>query len=441
MTNLRIVGGSRITGRCHVPGDKSISHRAIIFASIAEGVSRISNFLEGSDCHSTINVMRALGVQIQTRSHTVLEIDGRGLDGLQESPRVLDCGSSSTAMRLLTGLLAGQKFTSFLTGSGQVLRRPMRRFVRPLLDMGANIIGRQNGNYPPLGIAGSRLHSLDYTMPVASAQVKSCLLLAGLFGHGLTIVRQPGPARDHTERLLHAMGAPIAIYGNTIHSERPHRPLRSLNITIPGDISSAASIIVAASVLPGSQITTADVGINPTRIGLVHALQIMGANIAFVNKTIQSGEPVADLIVNYSPLRGATFGGAHIVTMIDELPILAVAATQSAGRTVVKNASELRVKESDRIASTVTELRKMGANIEPTADGFIIEGPTRLMGGTVECQGDPQVAMALAVAALVAQGPTTIFGANVIAGAFPGFESTLQALGADIEVDAQPLHA
>jgi 3-phosphoshikimate 1-carboxyvinyltransferase len=405
-----------------------------MFSAIANGVSTVRGFLDGGDCFATIEVMRGLGIHVEERSSTELVIHGRGLDGLQEPTDFLNCGNSGTTIRLMSGLLAGQKFTSFLTGTPQIRRRPMARIVKPLRQMGAMIVGRQDGNYAPLGIGVSALRGFDYTMPVASAQVKSALLLAGLYGQGLTIIRQPGPARDHTERMLAAMGAPIAVYGNTIHSERPDQELTPLEIEVPGDISSAAFLLVAASIVPDSHITISGVGVNPTRTGIVEALVQMGAQIEYRNQRDQSGEPVADIEVQYAELKGTNFGGEAIVTMIDELPVLAVAASQAHGRTVVTDASELRVKETDRIATTVTELRKMGVNIEPTPDGFIVEGPTRLMGGAVESHGDHRLAMATAVAALAAHGPTTVYGADVTADSFPGFEFTLQALGAELDV-------
>lgn len=438
MTHLVIQSGRPLTGRCRVPGDKSISHRAVMFAALADGTSVVRNFLDGGDCRATIGVMRGLGVQIEERSPTELIIHGRGLDGLQEPTDFLNCVNSGTTIRLMSGLLAGQRFTSFLTGTPQIRRRPMGRIVKPLRQMGATIVGRQDGNYAPLGLGASSLRGLEYTMPVASAQVKSCLLLAGMYANGLTVLRQPGPARDHTERMLAAMGAPIAVYGDTIHSERPSTALSPLQIDVPGDISSAAFLLVAAAIVPDSRITIAGVGVNPTRTGIVNALIEMGASITLSNERMQSGEPVADLTVETSDLHGATFGGEQIVTMIDELPVLAVAATQAKGRTVIRDAGELRVKETDRIASTVTELRKMGATIAPTDDGFIVEGPTRLMGGPVESQGDHRLAMATTVAALIAHGPTTVFGAEVSADSFPGFETTLQALGASLEIHGAP---
>jgi len=429
MTSITISSGSPLTGQCSVPGDKSISHRAVIFGSIAEGETVVQNFLDGHDCRATVDVMRALGVAIDVQTPTELVVHGRGLDGLQEPSDVLNCANSGTTMRLLTGLLAGQQFASFLTGTAQLRRRPMGRIVNPLIGMGADIMGRQNGTYAPLGIRPVRLRSVEYEVPMASAQVKSSVLLAGMYAKGLTIVREPGPTRDHTERLLHAMGAPIDVIGNTVHTERPTAPLRGINITVPGDMSSAAFLLVAGAIIPDSRITIAGVGINPTRTGIVDALLEMGAQIAFHNEREQAGELVADLEVRYSDLRAATFGGPGIVTMIDELMVLAVAATQARGRTIVRDAAELRVKETDRIASTVGELRKMGAKIEPTSDGFLIDGPTPLKGAPVESQGDHRLAMAMTIAGLIAQGDTTIYGSEVTADSFPGFEVTLQALG------------
>lgn len=429
---LKINNSGPLNGRCSVPGDKSISHRAVIFAAIAEGRSNIRNFLDGHDCRATIGIMRAMGVSIEEISGTQLEITGVGLDGLREPADVLDCDNSGTTMRLLAGLLAGQKFVSVLNGTAQIRGRPMARILEPLRTMGAEIFGRQGGRFAPLSILPSRLNAIEYSMPVASAQVKSCLLLAGMYAHGLTVVVQPGPARDHTERMLRSMGAPITALGNTTHSERPQVPLKPLNIIIPGDISSAAFLLVAASALPDSNLTIVDVGINATRTGIVDALSEMGANIRRRERPFQGGEPVADLIVRGGRLQGVQLGGELIVTMIDELPVLAVAATQAEGRTVVRDAQELRVKETDRIATTVSELKKMGAQIQETADGFIVDGPTPLNAATVDSHGDHRLAMALAVAGLVASGETTILNAHVTADSFPGFESTLRAL--DVEV-------
>lgn len=439
---LKIRNNGPLIGRCSVPGDKSISHRAVIFGSIAEGSSHIRNFLDGHDCRATMNIMRAMGVRIDEISRTRLEVHGVGLDGLQEPGDVLDCDNSGTTMRLLAGLLAGQEFVSVLSGTSQIRGRPMARIVDPLRTMGAQIFGRQGGRYAPLTIVPSRLSAIEYEMPVASAQVKSCILLAGLFAHGLTVVHQPGPARDHTERMLNSMGAPVSALGNTTHSERPQSPLEPLNILIPGDISSAAFLLVGASALPDSNLTIVDVGVNATRTGIVDALSEMGANIRRRVRPLQGGEPVADLIVSGGGLKGLDFGGEQLVTMIDELPVLAVAATQAEGRTVVRDAQELRVKETDRIATTVSELKKMGAQIQETADGFIVDGPTGLTGAAVDSHGDHRLAMALAVAGVIADGETTVHNAHVTADSFPGFESTLRALKVDVqEIDWADEHA
>ncbi len=434
MANQLIIhSGHPLIGQCRVPGDKSISHRAVIFGSLAEGRTRIRNFLNGHDCFATVAVMRSLGVRIDERSATELVVNGVGLNGLQEPEDVLDCANSGTTIRLMTGLLAGQPFASVLTGTDQIRRRPMGRIVAPLRQMGARITGRQEGRLAPLSIAPAELQAIEYDMPVASAQVKSCVLLAGLFAHGLTIIREPGPARDHTERMLISMGAPIEVLGSTIHGERPQRPLKPLDITVPGDISSAAFLLAAGALTPGSNLTIADVGINPTRIGIVDALAEMGAAIQYKSRTEQGGEPTANLVVTTSELRGTTFGGEQIVTMIDELPTLAVVATQAVGRTIIRDAAELRVKEVDRIEATVTELKKMGARITGTADGFVIDGPTPLHGAVVDSHGDHRLAMAWTVAGLIAKGSTTIYNAHVTADSFPGFEMTLRALGAEIE--------
>lgn len=430
---LKIRSSAPLVGQCSVPGDKSISHRAVMFGALAEGRTFIRNFLDGHDCRATVNIMRALGVRIDETSPTELTVHGVGIGGLQEPENVLDCDNSGTTMRLLTGLLAGQQFTSVLNGTAQIRGRPMGRIVNPLRSMSAQVFGRQNGQFAPLIIAPSRLRAIEYPMPVASAQVKSCILLAGLYAHGLTVVRQPGPARDHTERMLGAMGAPVTVLGNTIHSERPSSPLKPLDITVPGDISSAAFLLVAACAQPDSKLTIVDVGINSTRTGVVDALAEMGANILYKDRSLQGGEPVANLVISGGGLRGVEIGGEQIVTMIDELPVLAVAATQAEGRTVVRDAQELRVKETDRIATTVAELKKMGAQIEETPDGFVVEGPTRLLGTAVDSHGDHRLAMALAVAGLIAKGETTIYNAHVTADSFPGFEPTLRALGVEVE--------
>lgn len=432
MSNLHIYPGPLI-GKTTVPADKSITHRALMFAAIAEGVSRVRNYLDGGDCRATLSVIQALGVEVEEPEEGTLLISGRGLNGLCEPEDVLDCVNSGTTARLMAGLLAGQRFHSVLTGSAQLRRRPMLRVVGPLRGMGADIGGREEGRYLPLSFRASRLQGIDYTLPVASAQVKSCLLLAGLYAEGLTIVREPGPARDHTERMLAAMGAPIHRLGPQITSERPARPLDPLDISIPGDFSSAAFLLAGAVIAPGSRLTLTGVGVNPTRRGLLDVLVEMGAEIVLDNWGESGGEPTGDLHVYPSQLRAVTVGGDTVVTMIDEMPVFAVLATQAEGVTVVKDAAELRVKETDRIATTVQELRKLGAQIEERDDGFVVEGPTRLRGARVYSHGDHRLAMALAIAGLVAEGMTVVEEAECASDSFPGFERTLARLGVKLE--------
>jgi 3-phosphoshikimate 1-carboxyvinyltransferase len=428
--NLLIHPTPELYGSTLVPGDKSISHRAAIFAALAEGRSHVRNYLAGGDCQATLGVLRSLGVAIEELSPTELLIDGVGLHGLQEPAAPLDCVNSGTAMRLLAGLLAGQRFFSVLSGSPQLIKRPMGRVVDPLRQTGAAIWGRQGGRLAPLAIQGSRLQHLDYTLPVASAQVKSALLLAGLYSEGLVIVRQPGPARDHTERMLTAMGAPIRVLGSVVTSEQPKRSLTPLDIAVPGDISSAAFLLAAGLLVSQSHLTVAGVGVNPTRTGILDILQSMGAAIRLDHLREEAGEPVADIVVQHSELRGVEIGGDLIVRAIDELPVLAVLATQAHGRTVVRDAAELRVKETDRIATVAAELRKLGAVIEERPDGFVIDGPVELRSAPVWSHGDHRLAMALAVAGMVASGPVLVEEAACASDSFPGFERVLHMLGA-----------
>jgi 3-phosphoshikimate 1-carboxyvinyltransferase len=346
---------------------------------------------------------------------------------------VLDCINSGTTVRLLIGYRAGRDFFSVLAGSEQLRKRPMGRVTAPLRQMGAHIDGREGGRLLPLAITGSRLHGIDYQLPVPSAQVKTALLLAGLYADGLTVVTEPGPARDHTERMLASMGAPIERKGPHITSERPEQPLSPLDITVPGDFSSAAFLLAAGVLAAGGNITIQGVGVNPTRVGLLEALMAMGAEIQMDNWQEMAGEPAGDLHVQHSDLTGITVQGDQIVTMIDELPVFAVIATQARGDTIVRDAAELRVKETDRIATTVTELRKLGADIEELPDGFIVHGPTRLKGTSVHSHGDHRLAMALTLAGLIADGVTTVEDAACASDSFPGFETTLRQLGAALE--------
>jgi 3-phosphoshikimate 1-carboxyvinyltransferase len=429
MEELVIREGGALRGRVRVPGDKSISHRTLLLGMLADGNSHVRGFLPAADCLATLGCVRALGVAVERPEPTALIIHGRGLDGLRRPDAPLNCVRSGTSMRLLAGILAGQPFESTLTGDPQLLRRPMERIARPLRRMGAEIETVEG--HAPLTIHGRRLHGHDHALPVASAQVKSAILLAGLYAEGETIVRQPGPARDHTERMLVAMGADITVTGlNVILAPSPPHPLTlsPLSLTVPGDISSAAFLLVAGLLVPGSEVGIEGVGVNETRTGLLDVLAGMAADVALDDRREQGGEPVADLTARASALRGTTIAGEMVVRMIDEFPVLAVAATQAEGETVVREAEELRVKETDRIAVIASELRKMGARIEPQPDGFVVEGPTRLQGAVVDSHGDHRIAMALAVAGLIAQGQTTIKNTACIADSFPGFEDVLQDL-------------
>ena len=433
MNQLTVRSGEALRGSGRVPGDKSISHRALLLGALADGASQITGFLPSGDCLATLACLRALGVHVEIHDATTLTVHGRGLGGLQAPDAPLNCARSGTTMRLLAGILAGQPFGSTLTGDPQLLRRPMRRIVEPLHRMGAEI-GAIDG-HAPLAIRGQRLRGHGHTLAMASAQVKSALLLAGLYADGPTTVRQPGPARDHTERMLAAMGATVETAGLTI-TLAPPTSLAPLSLHVPGDISSAAFPLVAAALVAGSQLTIEGVGVNPTRTGLLDVLRAMGAGLALEDEREQSGEPAASVTVRAPgrtpTLRGVKVCGETVVRMIDEFPVLAVAATQAHGTTVVRDAAELRVKETDRIATIVAELRALGARIDPLPDGFIVEGPAPLRGGAVDSHGDHRLAMALAVAGLVAEGEVTIQRADCIADSFPGFTGLMQSLGAQI---------
>ena len=418
---------SKLKGNIFVPGDKSISHRSLILGSIARGETRISNFLNSLDCLKTLECMQALGTEIELGKDNSVKIKGKGLCGLQEPKNILDVGNSGTTIRLLTGLLSGQDFYSVLCGDASIRKRPMKRVVEPLRLMGADIWGRKDGQFAPLSVRGNKLNPLHYTLPVASAQVKTALLLAGLYAAGETIIREPLPARDHTERMLEIMQADIKISPPEIKL-MGGKELKGTDIFIPGDISSAAYFIAAASVLEGSQITIKQVGVNPTRTGIIEMLNKMGAKIDTLNYQIKSNEPQADLIVEYSKLKGVEIGKKDVPFLIDELPLIAVIATQAQGKTVVSGARELRVKETDRIKAIVNELKKMGANIKEREDGFIVEGPSKLKGAVCESYNDHRIAMSLAVAALLAEGKTVIKNSECIDISFPGFEKILQKL-------------
>ncbi len=422
----RSVGaGGPITGEVRVPGDKSITHRALLLGACASGTGRVRGYLDGGDCRASIAAVRDLGVEVEAQGSTELVIHGRGFEGLQEAADVLDCAGSGTTMRLLAGLLAGRTMLSILTGNASLRGRPMSRIVEPLRGMGAAITGRAGGRLPPLVVQGGGLKGIEYTLPMASAQVKSCLLLAGLGAEGPTSIIEPAPTRDHTERMVAAMGASLQQANRRVTVERTGR-LEPMEITVPGDLSSAAFLAAAATLVPGSFLRIRDVGVNPTRTGFLDILAAMGASVVLENRRLEAGEPVADLVVGHADLRGTVVEGDLIPLAIDELPLVAVLATQAQGRTEVREAQELRVKESDRIAALVEELQRLGADIEELPDGFVVEGPTPLKGGLVRARGDHRLAMALAVAGLVASSSVVIEDAERSEDSFPGFFELLE---------------
>ncbi|MHB1414663.1 MAG: 3-phosphoshikimate 1-carboxyvinyltransferase [Chloroflexota bacterium] len=422
---------ARLDGQLRVPGDKSISHRAAILNALAEGAARVENFLPGADCLSTLNCLSALGVGIEVLAggpeSRRMSLVVHGVEALQEPAGVLDAGNSGTTMRLLSGLLAGQPNFAVLTGDDSLRSRPMGRIVDPLRRMGAQIWGRRDGTLAPLAIRGGSLSGLTYDLPVASAQLKSALLLAGIQADGQTQLREPARSRDHTERMLAAMGAPIQVDGRTITITGPAR-LRPRDVVVPGDISSAAFWLVAAAAHPRAEVTVLGVGCNPTRAGIIEALEAMGAEIKMENQREEAGEPVADITVRSSELRGIELGGEIIPRLIDEIPVLAVAAAFATGRTVVRDAGELRVKETDRVATVANELRGLGVRIEERADGFVVEGGRALHGARCRSRGDHRLAMALAVAGLLADGETVIEDAEAVEVSYPGFWEDLAAL-------------
>ncbi|MBQ7249200.1 MAG: 3-phosphoshikimate 1-carboxyvinyltransferase [Deltaproteobacteria bacterium] len=416
-----------LRGEVVVPGDKSVSHRAVMLASLARGTSHIRNFLPGADNFSTVNAMRALGVPVRELGDNVLEIAGVGLDGRQEPQDVIDCGNSGTTVRLLTGILAAQPFFSVLSGDASLRRRPMKRVSGALAGMGARITGRHGGENLPLAVSGGTLHPFRYNSPVASAQVKSALLLAGLFCEGQTTVCEPYPSRDHTERMLGFFGARVeASPGQVTVYGRPQ--LCGRELTVVGDISSAAFFMVAALLVPDSQLRLVNVGINPTRDGILEVLRNMGAHLELENRREEAGEPVADILVRTSALHGVEIGGALIPRLIDELPVLCVAAALAEGTTVIRDARELRVKETDRIAAMAGELAELGVAVETRDDGMIIRGGASFRGASVKSHGDHRVAMSMAVAGLRASSAVSIADAACTDISFPGFWEQLQRI-------------
>ena len=427
MDRIELNKAKRFKGEfCPTP-DKSISHRAVIFSSLSKGESVIRNFLKAEDPMSTINAFRALGVDIKDKGDDIV-VNGNGIYGLAESNNIIDCGNSGTTIRLISGVLAGNPFFSVLTGDESLRIRPMARVINPLQQMGAEIMARLENKYPPLAIKGKKLQSIQYKMPVASAQVKSAILLAGLYADGETVVAEPARSRDHTERMLPAFGASVNVNGLRV-SIKGGTELKGCEVYIPGDFSSAAFFIIGALLIRDSDITITGVGINPTRTGLLSVLRKMGAEIEVYNTRNLSGEPVADInCKGGAELKALSINKEEIPALIDEFPILCVAATQANGTTTIRGAEELRIKESDRIRSMATELRKMGVEIEEFADGLSIKGQSNLKGAIIESYGDHRIAMAMSMAGLIADGETIINGISSVNISFPGFFQIIRKL-------------
>ncbi len=415
-----------LKGTVTVPGDKSISHRAIMLGAISEGTTQVTNFLQGADCLSTISCFTKLGIEIENKGEEVL-IHGKGLHGLHKPACVLDTGNSGTTTRLIAGILAGQTFTTELNGDASIQSRPMKRIMEPLASMGAKIESLRGNGCAPLKIEGTALHGIHYISKIASAQVKSCILLAGLYADSPTSVTEPYLSRNHSELMLKHFGASVTGEGTTARI-LPEPVLYGQKIRVPGDISSAAYFIAAGLIIPGSEILIKNVGVNPTRDGILRVVKDMGADITLLNENRESGEPVADLLVRHSVLHGTTIGGALIPTLIDELPVIAALACFANGTTVIQDAQELKVKESNRIDVMVENLRAMGARITGTEDGMIIEGGHPLHGAVIDSRLDHRIAMTFAVTALAADGETTIQDADCVRISYPGFYEDLYQL-------------
>jgi 3-phosphoshikimate 1-carboxyvinyltransferase len=423
--------GSCLTGRARVPGDKSISHRSIMLGALAEGVTEVSGFLEGEDSLATLNAFRAMGVSITGPDQGRVSVRGVGLHGLRSPNGPLYLGNSGTSMRLLAGLLSGQQFDTVMTGDASLSRRPMKRVTAPLATMGAVIEATAQGTAPLTVRGGRTLRGIEYTLPVASAQVKSCLLLAGLYAQDRTCVTEPAPTRDHTERMLTGFGYPVERQGATACVSGGGR-LVATRIDVPADISSAAFFLVGASIAPGSDLLLEHVGINPTRTGVIDILRLMGASIDVLNAREIGGEPVADLRVRYAPLHGIEIPEHLVPLAIDEFPVLFIAAACATGRTVLTGAEELRVKESDRIQGMADGLAALGIDAQPTSDGIVIQGGT-LQGGRIDSHGDHRIAMAFAMAALRATGPIRIDDCANVNTSFPGFVALAAGAGLSIQ--------
>lgn len=413
----------KAVGQIKVPGDKSISHRAVMLGSLANGVTEISGFLKGADCLSTIDCFRKMGIDIDINGENVT-VHGNGLRGLKKPDEMLYTGNSGTTTRLLCGILAGQNFDTSITGDASIQKRPMGRVVKPLSMMGAKI----ENEYCPLYITGTKLHGIDYKMPVASAQVKTAIILAGLYADGETVIHEIEKSRDHTELMLSAMGADLTV-DNLDITVKPTNDLTAVNVDVPGDISSAAFFLVLGAIMPNSQITVINVGINPTRTGIIDVLKDMGANITLENVHTSAGETVADITVRSSSLKGTTVGGDIIPRLIDELPIIAVAAVFADGQTVIKDAQELKVKETNRIRAVVDEFNKCGIDITETDDGMIINGGKSIHGADFKTYGDHRMAMSLTVLAQLADGESTLDDSDCACVSYPTFFDDFYKLG------------
>lgn len=422
---MKIKKQTSLRGTLTVPGDKSISHRAVMFGSLAKGTTKITGFLEGADCLSTISCFRKMGINIE-RNNTEVLVHGKGLHGLCPPSEILDVGNSGTTTRLISGILAGQSFVSELNGDASIQSRPMKRIMTPLLSMGADIGSLRGNDCAPLRIEGKKLHAIHYQSPVASAQVKSCVLLAGLYADGITRVTEPVLSRNHTEIMLNYFGANVTSQGTTA-SILPEPALMGREVLVPGDISSAAYFIAAGLLTPNSEILLKNVGINPTRDGFLRVCKAMGADIELLNES-REGEPTADLLIRSAALHGTTVGGEIIPTLIDEIPMIAVMAAFAEGTTVIKDAEELKVKESNRIEVVVENLRRMGADIEATEDGMIIHGGKALHGAEIDSHLDHRIAMSFAVAGTICEGEMEIQGGECVNISYPAFYEDLYSL-------------
>lgn len=428
---MELAGIQGLKGTVSVPGDKSISHRCIMFGSIANGTTEIHNFLKGADCLATIRCFQSMGINIEETDHTIT-VHGKGLHGLSAPLNILDVGNSGTTTRLLSGILAGQKFESKLSGDESLNSRPMKRIIEPLTMMGSNISSILRNGCAPLYIAPGNLHGIHYDSPVSSAQVKSCILLAGLYAEGETSVTEPSLSRNHTELMLKEFGADIRTLHSLSGTEatayiKPYPKLYGQKIVVPGDISSAAYFIAAGLIVPDSEILIEHVGINPTRSGILKVCEDMGGDITLLNERCEAGEKIADILVRTSSLHGITIEGDIIPTLIDEIPIIAVMAAVADGTTVIKDAAELKVKETDRIETVTDNLKAMGCNVTPTEDGMIITGGT-LHGASIHTLLDHRIAMAFSIAALVADGTTKILDSKCVDVSYPTFYDTFEQL-------------